>query len=74
MTEWQDISTAPKNFKPILACNPARGHEAIVVHNGLEWELLSYDGFPMGAGFYPTHWVPLPAPPITNPDSTLTPP
>jgi hypothetical protein len=74
MSEWQDISTAPKHYKPILACDPAKGYEAIVVHNGSEWEILRYDGFLMGAGFYPTLWHPLPEPPITNPDSSLTPP
>ncbi|MBY3073424.1 DUF551 domain-containing protein [Rhizobium laguerreae] len=73
MSEWQDISTAPRNYKPIWACNPQKGHEGIVVHNGSEWELLSHDGFPMGVGFYPTHWMPLPAPPITNPDSAPPP-
>lgn len=60
---WQPIETAPKHYKPILACNPDKGYEAIVVHNGAEWELLSHDGFPMGIGFYPTHWMPLPKPP-----------
>jgi hypothetical protein len=61
--QWRPIETAPKHYKPILACNPDKGHEAIVVHNGAEWELLSHDGFPMGVGFYPTHWSPLPKPP-----------
>lgn len=62
--DWQPIETAPRHYKPILACNPEKGHEAIVVHNGAEWELLSHDGFPMGIGFYPTHWMPLPKPPL----------
>jgi hypothetical protein len=65
---WQPISSAPKHYKPILACDPAKGYEAIVVHNGAEWELLSHDGFSMGVGFYLTHWMPLPKPPIPHQD------
>lgn len=62
-SEWKLIETAPKHFKPILGCDPSKGYEAIVVHNGREWECLSFDSYPMGIGFYPTHWMPLPEPP-----------
>lgn len=60
---WQPIETAPKHYKPILGCDPSMGYEAIVVHNGREWECLSFNSYPLGVGFYPTHWHPLPEPP-----------
>ena len=62
---WRsDMENAPRHYKPILACDIENGHEGIVVHNGSEWECLSFNSFPMGVGFYPTHWMPLPTPPV----------
>lgn len=61
--EWKPIETAPRHYKPVLACDADHGYEAIMIHNGKEWETLTYDGFPSGTGFYPTHWFSLPAPP-----------
>ena len=61
---WFPIETAPKHYKPIHAINVEHGYEAIVAHNGTEWECISFDSFPMGVGFYPTHWQPLPKPPV----------
>lgn len=63
---WMPIEAAPKNYKPIWGCDLKRGYEAKVLHNGTEWECVSHDGFPMGVGFYPTHWQPLPDLPSTE--------
>lgn len=60
MSEWRDIATAPKHSKPIWGCDVLHGFDAKILHNGREWECVSFDNFPMGVGFYPTHWQPLP--------------
>lgn len=66
---WQPIETAPRNYKPIWGCDSERGFEAKVCHNGTEWECISHDNFPMGIGFYPTHWMPLPSFPSSTEES-----
>ena len=60
---WRTIETAPRHHKPFWGCDAVRGYDAKVIHNGSEWECVSHDNFPMGIGFYPTHWMPLPTPP-----------
>lgn len=57
---WQPIEVAPRHHKPIWGCDFVRGYDAKILHNGSEWECVSHDNFPMGIGFYPTHWMPLP--------------
>lgn len=71
---WQTMETAPRHYKPIYACDVVRCYEGKVAHNGAEWELISHDGFPMGVGFYPTHWRPLPdLPKPPSPNHPITP-
>ena len=66
MSEWQPIETAPID-RPILATSAIYGQWAIVEANEFaEWECLSFELSPMGVGFYPTHWMPLPPPPASN--------
>jgi len=62
MSEWQDISTAPKDGTRILVYQRIGGPDFVrwigAPHN--KW---SIDGF--GSVDKPTHWMPLPAPPVT---------
>lgn len=62
MSEWQDISTAPKD-ELIFAVDRKRGYASLVISDGAEWEALTFEGSRTGTGFYPTHWMPLPPPP-----------
>lgn len=58
--EWQPIKTAPKD-DPILAYGAKRGHLAVVRWACGQWR-VRYTNEP--APFEPTHWMPLPAPPV----------
>lgn len=61
MTGWLPIDTAPRDGTTVFACDRQMGHRGMVHFNGIEWEMV--DGLsntPMGKGFYPTHWMPLP--------------
>lgn len=82
MTEWQDISTAPKDGTAILAVNSNRDR-AVVRWGHLDGERMGWvpvfasvevafrmwnDG---GDGYWngrATHWQPLPPPPATDSD------
>src|SRR5262245_3063423 len=67
MNEWQPIETAPRNGKTIFAEHWQTGQRGMVHFNSQgEWELVSMNNTPMGIGFYPTHWVPLLAPPARS--------
>lgn len=64
MTDWQDISTAPKMeavlvFHPYYSAGQVR--HAFRNREGY-WCLASDDGYP-SLYFQPTHWMPLPLPP-----------
>lgn len=63
---WQPIETAPRDGEVILACNSGKAQRGMVFFNSLgEWELINgLTNYPMGIGFYPTHWMPLPTAPI----------
>lgn len=74
MTQWQDISTAPKDGRLVLVCD---GKIVVVAaytpHRGWGWSFLDdkithdedgihghMNAWMEGAG--PTYWMPLPAP------------
>ena len=63
--EWKTIETAPIDGAQFFGQNWRTGQRGILYRNKQwEWELI--DGMtntPMGIGFYPTHWMPLPNPP-----------
>jgi hypothetical protein len=63
MSEWQTIETAPKNYASVLLYEPGRylgqGHWSNHIRCWL------YDS-PTPGG-QPTHWMPLPDPPATQP-------
>lgn len=74
MTEWQDISTAPRDGTEILAFQAdGKFHIGPEDHVGTHlpaWAVVSWkdgywDGYYSGLGPLdaPTHWMPLPPPP-----------
>lgn len=65
---WQPIETAPKDGDPFNYGDPILGWDgkeiAIIEWLSTEWSLChDYEGL---VGFHPTHWMPLPAPPLAN--------
>lgn len=65
---WQDISTAPKDESSILVAD-ARVKELIQVvfwyHTNTKFPWQTDDGIGYAEGRF-THWMPLPAPPVTR--------
>lgn len=76
MMTWQPIETAPKDDSAILIFDPKQGI-CIATNDGEfmdEWYVdgygLCYEGAGDYAGLrvaYPTHWMPLPTPPESQP-------
>lgn len=58
MSEWQDISTAPKDGTDVLLGN-SHGSLMIGFWNGRAWD----DGDHRSFERWPTHWMPAPPPP-----------
>lgn len=62
MSEWQPISTAPKDGTTILgALNFAEGYSYTEIQYEEEWGWLDYAMAPLPT--FVTHWKPLPEPP-----------
>jgi hypothetical protein len=73
MSEWQDISTAPKDgssvlcYMPLSGLSPPGNYRILVLRwddgeytrKGARWLTDVYPFVP----FDPTHWMPLPTPP-----------
>jgi len=63
---WEDISTAPKDGTPILGFTD----NFITVVKWLQWgnngywTLVETGSFASDGEWAPTHWMPLPAPPL----------
>lgn len=79
MSEWQDISTAPRDGTPIdlwVPWNPedvsAGRRFADAYRKAGEWWASGedYDGYDARISGQPTHWMPHPSPPETR--RTLT--
>jgi len=79
MSEWQPIETAPKDGAEIIAYGTRRGAygytDDVKTWTGVRWGMVC-DFSHMAwretkprpqycNGFVPTHWMPLPKPPIT---------
>ena len=68
MSEWQDISTAPKDGTEILVAGPAwddlsKGFfQTVAMWIDHAWFQEQTD-YPDAAVYDPTHWQPLPEPP-----------
>jgi hypothetical protein len=74
MTEWQPIETAPRDGTRILAWT---GEEIVTVdyHGSYMVSGMEFDGFwyqesesGRGTTFFVTHWMPLPKPPVGEPE------
>lgn len=65
MDEWKLIETAPRDGTTVFAQNWQTAQRGMVHFNGQgEWEMVDgLTNMPMGIGFYPTHWMPLPKQP-----------
>jgi len=63
MSEWKTIDSAPKN-ESVLLCV---GGKIVVGHWKLMWQQwqAEYSHDDMGSLPSPTHWMPLPNPPVT---------
>lgn len=60
--DWQPIETAPKDGADILlGAFYDSGHWDVVLGRWQSWRRLP--GWPPCGRTYPTHWMPLPAPP-----------
>lgn len=63
MSDWQPIETAPKDGTMILAYE----HDGLPIYRDTKWQDGGWlwaeiiDGY--DAGWSPSHWMPLPAPP-----------
>lgn len=72
MSEWRDISTAPKDDTRVLTCVSTAFHpyfpEAAWRHSDGVW--YGNDNRPLQLG--PTHWMPLPARPEPAPKRRST--
>lgn len=61
---WRPITTAPRDGVTIFACSKRMGQRGMVSFQNGEWEMVNgLTNLPMGVGFYPSHWVPLPPAP-----------
>lgn len=79
MSEWQDISTAPKDGTYVLLSNKFGtwvGKHQEVFTSGYRppnpWKsmMLNHDHIPYVRSIIPSHWMPLPPPPQeTNNDA-----
>lgn len=59
---WQPIATAPRDGTQLWGWDEERGSNPMI-WIGAEW-VITYDD----ATIRPTHWMPLPAPPATEPE------
>lgn len=64
MNEWQPIETAPRDGRWFLCYVPIDGHRQFLGLYSKQGLLLNEYAQP--APFPPTHWVPLPAPPVQS--------
>lgn len=77
MSKWQPIRTAPKTGQWIIVYDPSFSEMPVSIASYCpsddrdpqgrfkkgDWFLFEWDGLPSEAN--PTHWMPLPAPPVS---------
>lgn len=61
--DWQKIETAPKDGTPVLGFVPGSAARYYVLHFAGEWKNNHYGFREVIWHCFPTHWMPLPAPP-----------
>lgn len=71
LAEWQPIDTAPKNFSDVLIYLPRSefgdyGERVTVAFWEVDLRLWIIPGLLPNEESNPTHWMPLPEPPIAN--------
>jgi len=65
--DWRPIETAPKDGTTIWACHWRMAHRGMLSFWEGRWQLVDeLENLPKGYGFEPTHWMPLPEPPISQ--------
>lgn len=70
MSEWMDISTAPKDGTPMLFCNWCGSQDTLPITSGF-WSRVAEEWYSeiSAQRIRPTHWMPLPPPPVMVPTS-----
>lgn len=65
MSEWQPIETAPKDGTEFAAYDKATGTKHVTWWDIYDWYDPDQHYYSEAPAFNPTHWMPLPAPPLT---------
>lgn len=67
MSEWRSIETAPDDGRLILAWVrfPSGEGNLNIIQRDVEGEWFDDAGFELGP-YMPTHWMPLPEPPVSS--------
>lgn len=69
MSQWQPIETAPKDLSAVLIWNPSTAQGKGAVFVGIYMAVRgegepSWMCFPSSVRAEPTHWMPIPSPPL----------
>lgn len=75
MSEWKAIDSAPKDASAVLTYMPPLPHQDRGWINIQKWKGLKVGWVTVGdpnrrRAFQPTHWMPLPPPPLDTQEST----
>lgn len=67
---WRLIETAPKDGTPMLFCNWSSPDQDVLPITSGFWSRIAEEWYSEISAhrIKPTHWMPLPAPPVTNGD------
>ena len=63
MSEWMDISTAPKDGTEILGASRGEITTVFYWREYGNWEIAVTGAWADNGEWHPTHWMPLPDPP-----------
>ena len=66
MSEWQPIETAPRDGTAILGWDGQKQSTAEWYETGEYWSLCVMGAWAEDSEWWPTHWMPLPAPPVST--------
>jgi len=68
MTDWQPIETAPRDGSDIIVYRPKFDGDYIPIV-GVDYWFKGYTWGRSRRDCQPTHWMPLPKPPVTSQDA-----